>query len=289
MAKRNRKRRKLNHLSICTVPDGLWKRVQHTDLASLILRDQAIAAALAIYNGDSLRRAELESRVLALQDSAEIAEKMAIPEHVVCDYQDWFYDVTSNLEMTSWIAHEVIRWRPTGELHAHDVGVFLRWVGYAFGPVILESFLAAADAETLQMQGVDAYWKQGSPLHPDLRLLVLAQRISVPKTCRELNRLTRLQVEIASVKDLQTEDLLTPLTLEFPPFVEIDETMASFESQFSDGTELLEESMAVFDVAPPPVVQTLICSPTRSECPGKQEKKTGLAIFTNTSGSVAAS
>ena len=259
MAKRTWKSRKFAQLGICPTPDGLWKRIQHTDLPSLLQVDEAFVAARAIHEGDPLLRAELEARVLSNQSPAEIASRMHIWAEVVTEYEDWFFDIRERLGMTSWIAHEAIRRRPTGELLAGDVGPFWRWIGFSFGPEVLEFVLTAVSVEALRIQGLDAYWQRGIPIDVDLKLLVLIERFPLPTTRAELNSWLEIQEELLSLQSLPIEDPLTPLQLEMHPFGEPEVAVSAVDAEglgAKDEFKVFRLLKTIFDFKRRPVGQT---------------------------------
>lgn len=256
MTKRRSSRRKNEDLGICPTPDRLWKSTCGTDLPSILERDEAFSAAHTIHGGNPLIRSELQARILANQPQREIAARMGLPIDVVANYEDWWFDVRDRFEATSWIAHEAIQRRPTGELLAGDIGPFWRWLGFHFGPSVLESFLTAASPESLCSNGLDAYWQKSSTLDADLKLLIMAQRMPVPRTEKQLLRLSRFHAVLWDVKDVRTDDLLRPVTLEMSPFGEPEFHLSPIESQ--DPTEELEDPTTIFDVKSRPVVQTLV-------------------------------
>lgn len=259
MEKKTWKRREYAQLGPCPTPDLLWKRIQNTDLPSLLQVDDAFIAARSLYEGDTLLRASLEARVLANQSPAEIANRMRIPAEVVTEFEDYFFSVRERFHMTGWIAHEAIRRRPTGELLAGDVGPFWRWVGFNFGPEALEFVLSAVSVEVLRVQGLDAYWQSGTPIDVDLKLLVLIERLPLPTTRAELISWLEIQEELLSLRSLPSEDLLTPLQLEMHPFGEPEVAVSAVEAEgrgAKDEFKVFRLLKTIFDVKRRPVGQT---------------------------------
>lgn len=208
------KSRRLNAEGLCPAPDRLWKHVQRGDLPSLLCRDPAINAAFLIHQGDMLRRAQLEARILANQPQSEIATKMTLAIETLIEFEDWFFSVRDRLAMSSWIMHEVIRRRPNFELSVGDVGCFWRFIAFVYGPVALEAYLAAVDTETLQRKGLDAYVQRETSLDPELKLLVLIERLPHPRTPQEHMRRRLLLDELVTLRRTSAHEFLSPLTLE---------------------------------------------------------------------------
>jgi hypothetical protein len=258
MTKLRSRRRKYADLGMCPTPDRLWKRVCGTNLQPLLEMDPAFSAAHIIHGGNPFVRFELQSRILANQVQVEIAAKMGLSLDVIATYEDFWWNVRDRLEATSWITHEAIQRRPSGELLPSDIGPFWRWIGFHFGSAVLESFLAAATPETLCAIGLDCYWQKDSPLNVDLKLLVLAQRLPIPKTEKEWIRLTRCQELLWEIQNVRTEDLASPLTLEMSPFSEAEVTGPSIESRSSSNVDAVDDRTDIFDVKSCPVVQSLV-------------------------------
>lgn len=259
MEKKTWKRWEYAQAGPCPTPDLLWKRIQDTDLPSLLQVDEAFVAARAIQDGDAFVRYELEARVLANQSPAEIANRMHIPVEVVTEFEDYFFFVRERFHMTGWIAREAIRRHPSGALLAGDVGPFWRWVGFNFGPEALEFVLSAVSVEVLRIQGLDAYWRSGMPIDVDLKLLVLIERLPLPTTRAEWISWLEIQKELSTLRSLPSEDLLTPLQLEIHPFGSPDVAASADETKgvrTEDEFRVFRLLKTIFDVKRRPVGQT---------------------------------
>ena len=206
-------------LGFSTVDDR-WKHACQGIPLAIPHSDPAFDAALRIRNGDELVHFELEARVLADQSRDEIAAKMSIPCDTVAAYEHWFFAAREHLTVTGWIEREAIRRRPTGVLEREDLGPFWRWIGFTHGLFVLESLLRAVDRNTLKLTGIDAYLEDDVPLDPHFKLLILIERMPVPKTSRQWEQLLRCQQVLSLPVVAKAEDLLTPLTMTCLPFSE---------------------------------------------------------------------
>lgn len=259
MKRKTKTAREIAYFDRYPSPDTLWKRIQETDLPLLLEVDEAFVAARAIHEGDPYVRFELESRILANQTPAEIANRMLIPAEVVTEYEDYFFDVRGRLHMTSWIAREAIQRHPSGLLHAKDVGPFWRWIGFHFGVGPLERTLGSLHVEVLRDKGLDAYWQAGTEIDVDLKLLVLIERFPMPRTQSELISWFEIQEEILSLRRPPNEDLLSPLQLELHLFDETeDEVLEIGEGRRGSrhGAQVVRMLKTIFNVKRQPVGQT---------------------------------
>ena len=193
--------------------DWRWRETNDEGSGLLPVDDPDYCAAHAIYSGDLLVQAELGARLLADQPPEDIAGSMEISVATVTQFGFWFFDVVKNLEVTSWITHSAIRRNPTGALGIHQVGSFLRWVGYTFGIELLESLLRAVDRDTLRQQGLLAYTRLDVPLDLGIKLMVCAELVPVPTTARKLARLQQLMADPVWTMQAVTPQLAVPLSL----------------------------------------------------------------------------
>ena len=193
--------------------DMCWRAANRTDPPAIPIGDSAFCAALATHDGDDLVRFELEARVLAGQTDAEIGAKMNLPEDVMARYVHWFFNVRSRLDNPSWIARNAIRRRPDGTLQNEDIGPWLRWFGFNFGPVTLETLLVAVDREALKQGGIDALLQDGVLLDPEYKLLIAIERMPIPRTPREHKRMLRYQKILSLRGPLVASEILRPLQM----------------------------------------------------------------------------
>ena len=241
MQKRTKKRHEIEEFDVFPTPDRRWKLACRTNLPSILDRDPAFSAARAIYQNNTLQRAELESRLLAEESDATIALRMGMPIEVVDEFAYWFYDLTGRLGMTSWILHAAVRRRPTGTLASDDWAILWKTIGYSYGPLVLEELLKAVDPETLHNKGIDAYLERDVPLDPAFKVLILIERMSAPETPEQWDRFHRCRRAMSIAAVPQSGDLLSPFKPEFLAFIEPDVTVkATGQDEFEDVDFLCE-------------------------------------------------
>ena len=256
MKNRIRKQQRADELDVFPTPDRRWKRACQTVLPSILDRDVAFVAARAIYEKNVLQRAELESRLLAEESDATIALRMGIPIEVVDEFAYWFYDLIGRLGMTGWIMHEAVRRRPAGALASDDWAILWKSIGYSYGPLVLEELLKAVDPETLQNKGIDAYLERGVPLDPEFKVLILIERMAVPETPEEWNRLHRCRRAMSIKAVPRTGELLSSFNSQFLAFSEPEVTVEATEYEEIEGVDLLCELINRFVGKPARVVQS---------------------------------
>jgi hypothetical protein len=100
--------------------------------------DTAILAVLNLRAGPLLDHAEIEARLLAQQESVNVAAAMGLPAAVVDVYAKLFFDLTGQSEARSWVLHEGIGVRAFAGLTPEDVDVLLKLIGFQCGLGVLE-------------------------------------------------------------------------------------------------------------------------------------------------------
>ena len=121
--------------------------------------------------------------------------------------------------------------------------------------MVLEALLAAVDAETLRSKGIDAYLEKGVKLDPAIKTMVLIERLPVPTTVKQSNRLLLCQCALSMSTVPQTLDLLSPLRMEFLPLSESEVSVPTEELQESETVEQMYQFLTEHLVKQVPVVQ----------------------------------
>ncbi len=158
--------------------DGRWHHALETDRALIPSGDPAFAAALAIYQGDRLIRAELEARVLANEPAPRIAEKMAVTPEVVETYLDWFFYARPT--KSNWLYIDccaIGRQEDQVPFGRHEIGLFWKWIAWNFGLKRLEQLLVAVDPKILRRAGIDAYWERDADLELPFKVAIALERL----------------------------------------------------------------------------------------------------------------
>ncbi len=109
--------------------------------SGVVKSDPACLAAYRLHQWDARRRWELEARLLAGQDDATIAARLAVPGDVVAAYEALFYDVRHRLGGLDWVGAVVFGDRLYDGMIVEDVEGLAKLVGYSLGPRALEAFL----------------------------------------------------------------------------------------------------------------------------------------------------
>ncbi len=158
--------------------DGRWHHALETNRALIPSDNPTFAAALAIYRGDRLIRAELESRIIADEPSAAIAEKMTVTPDVVETYFEWFFYARPTTSTRLYLDLFAIgRENERVPFRRHQVDMFWKWIVWNFGLNRLEQLLVAIDRKTLRRLGIDAYWTLDANLELPFKLAIAQQRL----------------------------------------------------------------------------------------------------------------
>jgi hypothetical protein len=106
-------------------------------------RMSAIDQAYRLYVGpESLRRWEVEARLLAGESFAQVAAKCDSTPDVIAAYHALFFDVQGSLEACDYIVNVVIGPKAHGGLSEADTEVILKLFGYTYGSPLLDAVLA---------------------------------------------------------------------------------------------------------------------------------------------------
>lgn len=209
-----------------------WQTEPMPAWAEAVLADTGpLMSAIEFATGDSLRRAELEARVLADQPIAEIADRLCVSPSVVAAYEHFFWDVRPHLSVDVWIRHHAIRWDHAFVLPRRAVPLLWRLLGYRHGVLALDWLTTSISHQTLRRDGVDAYLEPDVPIPVELKHAIAGMRLPIPKTPRELMRLGMLQQLSAALaaKERAERDLASPLCWQVPddrPLVTEDRVLA---------------------------------------------------------------
>lgn len=95
--------------------------------------DAVILTALNLLAAPKLDRGELEARLLAEQQPADVAAAMGLPADVVDKYAKLFFDLTGNLNARSWMMQQGIGPKAYYGLKPDDIDVILKLVGFRDG------------------------------------------------------------------------------------------------------------------------------------------------------------
>jgi hypothetical protein len=98
-----------------------------------------ISAARELVEAGTRERDELEARLLAGHSDQQISERMDLLEPVVAAYASLFFAVRGRLNASGWIRNQAIGWPGIGR--PLPLGVFLKYMAYYSGEVVLEGLL----------------------------------------------------------------------------------------------------------------------------------------------------
>jgi hypothetical protein len=116
-----------------------------SDQERLAQRHPAVAAAYYLSRqarqAEPLRKAEVEARFLARQTDDDIATKCGLSATAVGAYHDLFYSVRDCLHADIHIYIVAIGSKAFYGLTENDVDIFLKILGYANGPIMLDAAL----------------------------------------------------------------------------------------------------------------------------------------------------
>jgi hypothetical protein len=102
----------------------------------------AVAQAHALRLADPpLLRWAVEARILAREPFETVAGKCALSCEGVEAYERLFFSVADKLDAVTWVMCQVIGAKIHHGLAEQDLDVLWRFVGYTYGPVVLDAFL----------------------------------------------------------------------------------------------------------------------------------------------------
>jgi len=121
-----------------------------------------LAAAHAIYTGESHRRWAVEARVLAGEPFAGIAAKADIPVTAVACYVTTFFDVLGQRGHGDWLVFSAVGWDPGRALSEQDLGVTWRLFGLNGGPLVVDALvgLHPVGGQPVPAGGVNAFFTE---------------------------------------------------------------------------------------------------------------------------------
>ena len=177
-------------------------------------RNRTLLEGIDIYEGDPLRRAELEARILARQTNVAIGARMDLSPEVIAWYRGAFFDVQPKLDFPSWVTNAVLKPDPRGVLGKHDVPFLWKDTGYWCPIAELEKLITAVDRQELARWGVDAYLQSSSKLSTYAKVAIAARRMPVPRTPAEFLRWGRVREYLADPRSRSADgEILSPLNL----------------------------------------------------------------------------
>lgn len=119
--------------------------------------DDDLARARAIRKGDRLRRAEIESRILANEPARDIARKTKITQRVIAVYEKECFPLRSRLDDHAFVMAKCFS-HPLGTaFDPQDVGACWRQTAFTRGVEILDELIRGADWTDLRKIGLRAY------------------------------------------------------------------------------------------------------------------------------------
>ena len=154
--------------------------------------DKDLFEAHNIHRGHRWRRAELQARILAGQLPAAIAAVMGVTLSELLAYEQIFFDVRSRQSNSFFVRHYVIDLPPLGVYGWNDVERFWHHAAHCKGPKAVDVLVSGVTHEGLDRYGLDAYLSQEYPVPEDVRFAVMAARIPLGRSERDLR--TYLQI-----------------------------------------------------------------------------------------------
>jgi len=161
---------------------GGWRYLQdrrarrdHSNYEWLTQRHPAVASAHRLFRkATPLDRAEVEARLLARESDEDIAKKCGLSAATVGAYHDLFFDVRDSLDAEIYIYTNIIGPKAFARLTENDVDIFLRMLGYAQGPLMLDAalrYFRTPPALPPRLDGLDA------AALAELRLMLMIRKI----------------------------------------------------------------------------------------------------------------
>ncbi len=106
-------------------------------------REAAFANGLALHSAGGADRDLLEAWILTGEAPDIVASKCSLPVAVVAQYEALFFDVRAHLRARDWLLRQAIRFPLDVGVRRPAIGDLWRLTGAQYGPVVLESLLAA--------------------------------------------------------------------------------------------------------------------------------------------------
>jgi hypothetical protein len=168
-------------------------RRDHDRLAE---RHPAVAPAHHLYSREaSLRRAEVEARLLARQSDEDVAAQCSLSAAAVRAYHDLFFQVRDALGAEYYIYHVVIGPKVHAGLGEDDTDILLKLLGYAHGPLMVDlalRYFRTPPALPARLDDLDA--AASADVHLLLQLRQLIRTMVAPARAR-VGRKQRLRSE----------------------------------------------------------------------------------------------
>jgi hypothetical protein len=111
-------------------------------LVRLARQSPALYEAWLLFRDSSLRRWELEARILAGQSSAAIAARCCLPVAVLDAYHHTFFSVREHLTARDWVMCRVLGPQLRSALTASNAELVLKYYGFIGGAVLVDDLLA---------------------------------------------------------------------------------------------------------------------------------------------------
>ena len=167
------------------------------------MSDEPLAGAHGLLDGDPLRLAEIEARILADEPIEAISRKCHIAVSTIEAYEAVYFDVRRRLRFSGWVRQDVLN-----RNSAVDVGELWKNLSYRVGVPILETLLAAADRNQLLELGPAAY--ANSDLDESVKTLIAIFGLPAPATIED----TLTFLALAELKNKIIADLRASLRTE---------------------------------------------------------------------------
>jgi hypothetical protein len=152
------------------------------DLAALAEGGPDLAHAHALYaQAPPHRRWAVEARVLAGEPPGCVAGKHGLPPGAVEHFERLFFDARPRLGHPDFIMTQVVGPRAYTGLTPADVGVLWKWLGYLYGPVVLDTLIPLGH----RVFDADAARDADAVLDRETRLVILlkmATAVRMPLT-----------------------------------------------------------------------------------------------------------
>jgi hypothetical protein len=117
---------------------ALAKASGNINLPRLARAHPEILGAYLVRQGDSLRRWEVEARLLADQSDRDITDRVGVSAGIIGAYDALFYDVRTWLSRSDWIAAGVLGPRLYTGFEVDDIEFVWKVLGYQHGPLVLD-------------------------------------------------------------------------------------------------------------------------------------------------------
>ncbi|MDB5309435.1 MAG: hypothetical protein JWO38_3637 [Gemmataceae bacterium] len=127
--------------------------------------DPAIAGAAALRQLDPpLLRWGVEAYLLAGEGFDAVDQKCGLPSGTAAAYETLHYTVRDRLDSPIWVVCTLLGPRLHAGLSEADPEILWKWVGYTFGPLVLDEFIRQAPGlpRAAAVEGTDAMFLQAA-------------------------------------------------------------------------------------------------------------------------------